>query len=772
MKAFLLLCIVLALPIPAYCQHWERLSDPPSNKTTSPFGETRVPYFIDSTHGFVYNAGWPITSFSFSNVQRTADGGRTWHPIDFFDNSGLIISQICFVSQMRGYASTFGGIFETFDFGDHWHRISAPSPFIGVYAIGSTIYGSELKQILQHRISHYIIGQIWFSRDDGNTWDTISKIVGLPDPQGKISGFQRIYGNRDSLIATVWLKSTGLGNPHPFSATDPHGNPLYGGLDSLYDTYLVYSTDFGKTWQSKLLDSKYYWGDVALYILPHSCKIFRQYLDTIDELGDTYSLLSGEPDYASWQTVIEHREIGAWVSGNSCALYLNNAADGVPPSADLNTTGMLFRSTDGGVLWQSFQKQYGTAPAFNEIDDRDFQNIAVVGHGAIVYADSFGFRNGTDFPVFTSLWKTSDGGDGSLNAAELAPHFVLGHAPFPSGTDTLIVNMCRLSSAIIFNQNIGCSYAKFDSVAIAGITTSEYKVVSTHHCGCQPMPDTSFIMFMPNDTGTYNLVIHYHFTDDEFEQIDTITKVTLIVNPGAGAIPLTLNIKSATIMTHPGDTIDIPVYLCGNGILGLTSLILPFGMDTNVLQPIAFHPAMSGITVDTITFSNGTAILPLHISGLKVSGETLIGMLHCIVYLADTLVTSVSLINASITSENFPCIALSLTTDSFNIEITGCGTATLMQFMKTGTIHFGIQGVTPNPFSNSTTIKFLLSDHSLVEVSIFNLFGSEVARLFSGMLYSGEHSFAWDAHGMPTGMYIAVVKSGDQMRQVPLTLVK
>src|SRR3954464_7672066 len=78
----------------------------------------------------------------------------------------------------------------------------------------------------------------------------------------------------------------------------------------------------------------------------------------------------------------------------------------------------------------------------------------------------------------------------------------------------------------------------------------------------------------------------------------------------------------------------------------------------------------------------------------------------------------------------------------------------------------------PNPFSQSTSIKFSTSDHSFAQVSIHNLLGSEVARLFSGELDGGEHSFTWDALGMPAGMYICVVKSVGEVKEIPLMLMK
>jgi photosystem II stability/assembly factor-like uncharacterized protein len=78
----------------------------------------------------------------------------------------------------------------------------------------------------------------------------------------------------------------------------------------------------------------------------------------------------------------------------------------------------------------------------------------------------------------------------------------------------------------------------------------------------------------------------------------------------------------------------------------------------------------------------------------------------------------------------------------------------------------------PNPFSQSTSIKFSSSDHSFAQVSIHNLLGSEVARLFTGSLDAGEHVFSWDAQSMPTGMYVCIVRSNGRTEMLPMMLVK
>ncbi|MDP4219775.1 MAG: T9SS type A sorting domain-containing protein [Bacteroidota bacterium] len=242
---------------------------------------------------------------------------------------------------------------------------------------------------------------------------------------------------------------------------------------------------------------------------------------------------------------------------------------------------------------------------------------------------------------------------------------------------------------------------------------------------------------------------------------------------GTGAsVPLALYFKTAAVTAVPGDTISIPLYLSGSATLGSTSILLPFSIDTTVLRPIGFVPAVAGMIAGTISYSDGMFIVPMQSAGLVLSGERMIGTLRCIVYLSDTLATQISLFGASIVSPNNPCLALSLTASSVNVLVSGCGSSTLSTFMRTNKSPLDIKSIIPNPFSYSTTIKVSLINPDFVQVSILNLVGSEVARLFTGSLDAGEHSFIWDAHELPAGMYICSARINNETKDFPLMLIK
>ena len=64
----------------------------------------------------------------------------------------------------------------------------------------------------------------------------------------------------------------------------------------------------------------------------------------------------------------------------------------------------------------------------------------------------------------------------------------------------------------------------------------------------------------------------------------------------------------------------------------------------------------------------------------------------------------------------------------------------------------------PNPFRESTVIRYALPEASTVSLKVFNIFGQEVATLASGTMSPGYHSMEWNARdraGRPVraGMY-------------------
>lgn len=64
----------------------------------------------------------------------------------------------------------------------------------------------------------------------------------------------------------------------------------------------------------------------------------------------------------------------------------------------------------------------------------------------------------------------------------------------------------------------------------------------------------------------------------------------------------------------------------------------------------------------------------------------------------------------------------------------------------------------PNPFNQSTSIRFVLPKSGFVELKVYNLLGKEIETLVSGQRQAGEHNVQWTAEGLSSGNYIIRLK--------------
>jgi hypothetical protein len=70
-------------------------------------------------------------------------------------------------------------------------------------------------------------------------------------------------------------------------------------------------------------------------------------------------------------------------------------------------------------------------------------------------------------------------------------------------------------------------------------------------------------------------------------------------------------------------------------------------------------------------------------------------------------------------------------------------------------------------------ISFTPDASGYAEVSIVNLLGVEVARLFAGELGAGEHTFTWDASaGATTGIYECLIRMNGRVEKMPVMLLR
>ena len=74
----------------------------------------------------------------------------------------------------------------------------------------------------------------------------------------------------------------------------------------------------------------------------------------------------------------------------------------------------------------------------------------------------------------------------------------------------------------------------------------------------------------------------------------------------------------------------------------------------------------------------------------------------------------------------------------------------------------------PNPFNGSTKISYTLKQPDDISITIYDLFGAEVAQLFKGFQINGTHSLQWDGSSdkkkpVASGIYFCEIKNNTEV---------
>ena len=83
----------------------------------------------------------------------------------------------------------------------------------------------------------------------------------------------------------------------------------------------------------------------------------------------------------------------------------------------------------------------------------------------------------------------------------------------------------------------------------------------------------------------------------------------------------------------------------------------------------------------------------------------------------------------------------------------------------------------PNPFNPVTTLRYNISENSLVTIAIYNILGKEVKTLINQTQDTGYKSVIWNAtndYGKPVsaGIYLYQIQAGEYMQTKKMVLLK
>lgn len=86
--------------------------------------------------------------------------------------------------------------------------------------------------------------------------------------------------------------------------------------------------------------------------------------------------------------------------------------------------------------------------------------------------------------------------------------------------------------------------------------------------------------------------------------------------------------------------------------------------------------------------------------------------------------------------------------------------------------NFNLSQNFPNPFNNTTSFNYSIPEAGFVEISIFDLNGKLVDKLFSGKQNSGSYKVNWNAQAYSSGVYLYQIKTNNLIKNKKCLLIK
>ena len=87
-------------------------------------------------------------------------------------------------------------------------------------------------------------------------------------------------------------------------------------------------------------------------------------------------------------------------------------------------------------------------------------------------------------------------------------------------------------------------------------------------------------------------------------------------------------------------------------------------------------------------------------------------------------------------------------------------------------VEFGLQAIYPSPFNSTTTIRFGIDIAEQTSITVYDLLGREVVKLFEGVPDVGYHQQVWKASDMPSGLFIVRLESGGRVQNSKVALIR
>ena len=662
-----------------------------------PVGEVHSGFFFDEQSGL-------IGSGSFSSVipaviRRTVDGGKTWTICPTPKVNGFV-SNIFMKDALTGYASIMA-------------NDSLPP-----------------------------VSSIWKTTDGGITWFDIT--------HGNNAYSSCVYPTNEALIRTQWQNH----DPGEFSVDD---GVSYSSISGSASDTLDFSNgiDFADDMNGVIVGGETTLGELPCWVT-HDGGLNWTVGDKLPEAWSVYAVkgtqiclaLPEDDQFAPGRTVYWSQNGGVnWdvrsngVEALSFTGHIAGVGNTVYVQSDIFSRRGVLRSDDLGLTW----KDVGGPSNF-----RDSRFVVTGCKGQVVYA----------FDDIGDVWKTTDGGDGTLfggSNGEL----------FSAAEDSIYMETryCQSVRSYIHLTNSSCDSLIIDSITFSPDPLHEFYVdtiqsgmilaASAYHSGIP-------IVFHSDSNVIRHTLIHVR-AHDGIQSFDTT--IILVAKQSTAPEPYLATIKK----TKVGDTVIVPVYL-------------RVTKDTFAFKHYSFHLSFDGdiITPTKISYDAGgtlSATGTVVISGVKPNGLLYtVDFKNPLTQDSDLTLPLIYLRMRVTLSRNMSCtvrmdtfsistiapLPLCFTPEAEFIVDPQCGDSAVSSYMRNGNL-LGLVSVHPNPnFGTEVEAEIELSQPAILDAELIDAMGKQAMNICSSAAFqSGKHSLTINTSSLSSGRYLLRIHTSE-----------
>ncbi len=659
-------------------------------------------------------------------VYISTDSGLSWASTDL-SNGNVGIFEIAESNLFAGTFETNPQIFRSTDNGKSW--IEADS---GLY-FGSQPPGIYSLAVIDTTIFVATDDGVFASTDTGQYWASCNYLTGGPIQSLTVIGRSliaasfgftnlggEIFRSVDNGVswATVYNAFPNDGRSEsPLAVED---SVLFASTDE----GLLLTTNDGETWQVRTNGGALYVSDSNLFAANYD-GIFKSTDEGLTWKNLGFDSIGGKDALIDFEGMLFTPYSNGIFFSSDTGNNWQSVSSGLTMNNEFNVKcfaakdSMLFTGTSDGLFRYNSGKWFSvnsglTSTYVNAI--AGFANVLYVGVGGWVLDTVHGdYPSDAGAGIFRSTddgatWELAGLGGVAVNA------IISSDTRLIAGTDNGVFVSPDTGKSWL-SASVGFTFSNPDVIYLAVVDTNVFASLSNGYGGIWRRPLSQ--LMNPNEVTSDTETVFFNDT---------------------GIVNVTLNSDSGHFRTHQIDLVNnssIPLAIT-NAIL--TSSNTHFSItQVQPIPPDTVYPAaLSSVTVEFFGDTTGT------------------------IY-RDTIILT---LDQGVTHRNNN---IPLSESTFLINLTGYSfspPASVSQMPE----DFSSLSSFPNPFSQSTEIAFTSATAGYADVSVVNILGASVAHLFSGELDAGKHDFAWDASTFSPGSYWCVVRIGDSVERIALSV--